>query len=471
MGSERRPRAFASHSKKDKSQRPQRLEAAGEHGSDFSSVLNSFGGGCDLGDEDRHTALEPMFVSKLPPALLLVFSLTACDPGSEESATTETGDTSEDSVGTTGDTSTGDTSTGDTTENETVDTDDSTAGDTTGNTTGNTTGDTTGDTDDDTTTDDTSGAQPCAPDLELYDDANCEQLADGVVAFTPQHKLWSDGLDKHRFIYLPPGETIDVSNPNAWEFPVGTVLWKHFDTPEGQRIETRRLTKHGVGVGADNWTFETFLWNEAGDDVTALEDGLENALGTDHDIPSTEDCQECHNGGQTGMMMPNPNELIDIPLGFSAIQLNHEASETTLASLLADGWLNGSIELADANIPGDAIAEAALGYLHANCGHCHGGPNPPKNLTLWIDIGAATVENTTTYQDTVDQPTQPVMPNMGLDELPPWRILPGDPQNSAIPWRMEKRTNDAAPMPPLGTEIVDDEGLSLVETWINDLGA
>src|SRR5687768_17065614 len=44
------------------------------------------------------------------------------------------------------------------------------------------------------------------------------------IAFAPQYPLWSDGTSKRRWIYLPPGEAIDASRVDAWEFPVGTRL-------------------------------------------------------------------------------------------------------------------------------------------------------------------------------------------------------------------------------------------------------
>ena len=48
------------------------------------------------------------------------------------------------------------------------------------------------------------------------------------IAFSPQYPLWSDGTGKRRWISLPPGTSIDASRPDAWEFPVGTRLWKEF---------------------------------------------------------------------------------------------------------------------------------------------------------------------------------------------------------------------------------------------------
>jgi hypothetical protein len=249
-------------------------------------------------------------------------------------------------------------------------------------------------------------------------------------------------------------------------------LWKHFETAEGKRLETRIIEKVEASKGPDAWEFRTYQWNDAGDDVTEVIDGAENVLGTDHDIPAVEDCTECHSGGDNnamGMAPLGPDQLTDAALGFSAIQLNHADSDTTLTSLMNDGWLSDAIATSDATIPGDATAQAALGYMHANCGHCHGGERPHGNMVVWIPVGTPTVEATTTYLDTVGVSVGPTM-GMGLQDMPGTRIVAGDPTNSAIPWRMGKRTDDDAPMPPLATEVVDDDGLAAVEAWIVALG-
>jgi hypothetical protein len=49
-----------------------------------------------------------------------------------------------------------------------------------------------------------------------------------ATAFTPHYPLWSDGSAKRRWLRLPPGTSIDKSNPDAWEFPRGTKAWKEF---------------------------------------------------------------------------------------------------------------------------------------------------------------------------------------------------------------------------------------------------
>src|SRR5262245_5644757 len=44
--------------------------------------------------------------------------------------------------------------------------------------------------------------------------------------FVPQYPLWSDGAEKSRWIQLPEGARIDVSDVDAWRFPTGTKFWK-----------------------------------------------------------------------------------------------------------------------------------------------------------------------------------------------------------------------------------------------------
>src|SRR5512139_2740662 len=81
------------------------------------------------------------------------------------------------------------------------------------------------------------------------------RLAAGVLAFAPQYPLWSDGTRKRRWILLPPGASIDASRVDAWEFPVGTKVWKEFGY--GGAIETRLIER----VASGSWRFATYVWN------------------------------------------------------------------------------------------------------------------------------------------------------------------------------------------------------------------
>src|SRR5688572_7892642 len=60
------------------------------------------------------------------------------------------------------------------------------------------------------------------------------------VPFVPQYPLWTDGAEKLRWVQLPADATIDVSDIDAWRFPVGARFWKQFSW-NGRKVETRMI--------------------------------------------------------------------------------------------------------------------------------------------------------------------------------------------------------------------------------------
>lgn len=297
----------------------------------------------------------------------------------------------------------------------------------------------------------TDAGPPCEGPPGLYVPGSCTELAPGVRPFAPRYVLWSDGAEKERFVYLPEGSRIDTRDPDAWVFPVGTVFFKTF-IRDGLRIETRINTKVAEGTGLDSWTMRTYAWSEDQLSVTPVSDGVINALGTGHDIPATSLCASCHSGA-----------AVDVGLGFSAIQLNHEGSDTTLAGLYADGWLNAEIDPLDAVVPGSSNVSEALGYLHVNCGGCHGGPNPmpPTDpLVLWVDVGTTDASFTGAYTTAVSHPSGWAGATL--------RVAPGDPDASALILRMSSRV-PGTQMPPIATELPHSDGIAAVRRWIQGL--
>jgi hypothetical protein len=278
-----------------------------------------------------------------------------------------------------------------------------------------------------------------------------------VRVFEPRYKLWSDGASKRRWIYLPPGEVIDTSDMDHWVYPVGTKAWKEF-TSGATRVETRFLHK----VTATSWVMIAYRWRSDGSDADAVPAGAEDANGTQHDIPSRSACLRCHGG------------MADVLLGFSAIQLSHELTGLSLQGLIDEDGLSDPPSTSFA-IPGDELARDALGYLHANCGHCH---NPLSSVyaslksrtpftggpRFWEIVGALdSVEQTEGYASTIGQPNS-IFPDLPI-------IEPHDPSHSEMILRMEVRGKGSIQMPPLATEIVDDAGLGLIEAWITSLPA
>lgn len=280
----------------------------------------------------------------------------------------------------------------------------------------------------------------------LYRDVRTQTLADGVRPFTPRFASWSDGAAKRRWIYIPPGTQIDTSDPDAWSFPVGTRLWKEL-AYDGVRVETRMLYKHGPQ--RDAWTPIAYVWGDDGD-ARARPDGATNARNTGHSVPSAAACMGCHGGTPSGI------------LGFSAIQLPRRgaAGELDLQHLEAARLV--SRPLPSNELPGDATTQAALGYLHANCGHCHNqvrpahtGPrcfDPERSFSFLLrttELGS--LRATATYRTAVGSV-----------------IAASDPGSSEVLDRVQSR-NPWFGMPALGSDVVDQAGVALLRTWIAQL--
>jgi hypothetical protein len=269
----------------------------------------------------------------------------------------------------------------------------------------------------------------------LYADLAGEVLVEGTIATTPRYPLWSDGADKRRWVHIPPGATVDTTDPDHWVFPEGTLAFKEF-TKDGVRVETRRMEKR-----ADGWTFVSYLWREDGTDADAVPDGVPDARGTSHDVPDQQVCALCHVG---------PADLL---LGVDAIQLD-EATQALLPLTAA----------VPATVPGDDGTREALGYLHGNCGSCHragalGGER--SGLLLDVAVGLVDPAEAAALVTGLGKVARHVVG--GTDVV----VVPGDPAASQLWHRMGLRDLEA--MPPRGTEVVDDAGMNVIGAWISAL--
>jgi hypothetical protein len=273
-------------------------------------------------------------------------------------------------------------------------------------------------------------------------------LAPAVRAYRPRFELWSDGAAKQRWVELP-AQAIDTSDIDAWQFPAGTKFWKEFSLG-GRRLETRLLQK--LGPAPDDWVAAAYVWLPDGSDARLSVEGLHDAAGTPHDVPSAAECGACHGGTRSHV------------LGFSAIQLSgpRAAGELSLATLREQNALSAP-PAHEPLIPGDPATVEALGYLHANCSHCHNQQRPARSGARCYDperpfdlsLRTQELERVTTtaaYRSTRD----------GV-------VIPGDAEHSELYRRMESGSIFLRRMPPLATETRDERGFELVRRWIGGL--
>ena len=291
----------------------------------------------------------------------------------------------------------------------------------------------------------------------LYDNITDKSIHPLVKSFTPRFQLWSDGASKARWVYLPECDpVINTQDMNDWSLPVGTRLFKEFAI-DGVKVETRLIER--FGLGKRDFRYATYLWDDDENDARLVApEGLANAKGTQHDVPSLVSCRRCHGDYAYGGGRPSR------ALGFGAMQLNHDSAGFTLAQAAEQGYL--STEPPEFILPGDTTTQDALGYLHVNCGVCHNSSVdglPQANLNLWWDIEATTLEATGAYQTAIGQPSQ-----IFNDQHVGGRIVAGDAEASAVYYRMSQRGNNAQ-MPPVGSEVVDTEGLAIIRSWIEGL--
>ena len=256
--------------------------------------------------------------------------------------------------------------------------------------------------------------------------AGCSEAPEPIQGtFAPQYPLWTDGATKHRSIYLPA--PIDASG-DTWQFPVGTKLTKQFSFG-GVVAETRSMERTAAG-----WQYSVV----AGAPVDV-------APGKRHVVPRQTDCKICHTDG---------------PLGFSALQLSSDrdpnaahaepAGELDLGTLIDRGLVRGYSGPRAPRIAARTPTErAALGYLHGNCGGCHNARTSLASLDM--EMTPATLINRASHY----KPTHA-------------RVTPHAPDESVVVERMRSR-DAVAQMPPLGSQLVDQEGVELVSAWIAEL--
>jgi hypothetical protein len=305
----------------------------------------------------------------------------------------------------------------------------------------------------------------------LYRDRSMSEIGEGVLPFSPQYPLWSDGTTKRRWILLPQGTSIDAIDPDAFDFPLGTRLWKEFAM--GRPIETRMIERLADG----SWRYLTYVWSEDGlEAVLAPMDGIASlpvsgAPGGYYQVPSEYDCRACHDDTTAPV------------LGFTALQLSTDrdplaphaesAQEqfVNLPMLVGAGILRNLPQRLLENPPrvvADSPDErAALGYLHANCGYCHAAPSDTGASVPVAVLLAQRVAGTGDAGD-VRRSLVDVASRYRPQGLTDARlIVPGAAERSVLALRMRSR-NPMVQMPPLGTRVPDLRALALIERWINN---
>lgn len=287
--------------------------------------------------------------------------------------------------------------------------------------------------------------------------SDASQPASGLIPYTVNAPFWSDGADKERWMAVPDGQNIAVGDVGDWSFPGGTVLMKHFRVG-GRLIETRLFMHHPEGV----WGGFSYAWNAAQTDATLLRGGEVRDIGGGQNwiFPSESDCLQCHTAAAGRVL---GLETAQLNRSFTYPQTNRHANQLTTLNhiaLLTPPIADASSQAAmpDPFDTSAALANRARAYLHTNCSQCHRPASPtPSNLDL---------RYTTALSATNACDASPRSGDLGLGASARL-IAPGSATNSLVLNRMNRR--DAHAMPPLGSNVIDTAGVSLIGQWIDSL--
>ncbi len=296
----------------------------------------------------------------------------------------------------------------------------------------------------------------------------------GVVPYDVNTPLFSDYAQKYRFVRLPPGKKATYRDPEAFDFPVGTVLVKSFAYPHDERdpgkgrrlIETRLLVHR-----PDGWKGVPYVWNDGQTEATLEIAGVTKEIrrvGSDgkelthrYSVPNTNQCIGCHE-----------NSRVMKPIGPTARGLNRtfdypDGRENQIAHWTRVGILEGALSPSEAprmavwdDPSTGSLDHRARAWLEANCAHCHNPAGPARTSGLDLRSVQADWAQAGVWKT-------PVAAGRGSG-LRLHDIVPGKPDQSILVYRIES-LEPGIMMPELGRRLRHTEGIALVRQWIAEM--
>ncbi|MEO9892434.1 Ig-like domain-containing protein [Aurantibacter sp.] len=304
---------------------------------------------------------------------------------------------------------------------------------------------------------------------------------DGLIPYDLVESFWSDGAEKKRWMAIPndgshnaSDEKIKYTDVDDWDFPIGSVLVKHFELPIDERNPTltKRLeTRFSVKASDGNFYFVTYKWNEQQTDATLLTSGLDENIGITKangssdtqtwSYPSTIDCVSCHNpttGGVIGAKSRFLNKDYTYPktgdTGNQLVTLSHLG---ILDQAITDVDTNGILTSKSIDDPTASLDDKARSYLDLNCAYCHRpgtGNRGDFDLRLNLDLVQTGVLTASPY-----------IP-LGI---PNEKIVAAGNVSSSILYHRMNSIDPSIKMPPISKNKIDVKAVTLINEWIGQL--
>jgi len=292
---------------------------------------------------------------------------------------------------------------------------------------------------------------PKLSQLNLFKDDMADfQYNDNVYEYNLSTPLFTDYAYKLRLITVPDGKQFTYTDGGLLEYPNNTIMAKTFyylnderDSSLGKKIiETRVLIKKG-----GEWIARNYFWNEDQKDAVLDDDAHDiqvnwiDDLGVsksiDYKVPSNTMCMQCH----------KLNEKI-VPIGPKARAMNFDYNGENILQFFKDNNILVDApevtqipvlpDWSDTSLP---LENRARAYLDVNCAHCHqkgGSYNRDFGDKFYFNFETPFTES-----------------NIYLE-----RTQISDRIGTPIPGYF---------MPLIGTSVKHDEGIELLNAYIDSL--
>lgn len=294
--------------------------------------------------------------------------------------------------------------------------------------------------------------------------------APGLVPYSVNSPLWSDGAYKSRWIALATNTTIDFAATGEWTFPQGTVFIKHFDLPvsetdpgQTRRLETRLLVcdTNGYVYGASYKWRSDYSDADLVDSTTNVDYTITTATGTRTQTwtyPGRQDCLRCHTlaaGGVLGVKTRQLNGDLTYPSGVTDNQIRAWSHAGMFRSPVDESAIPQYAKLVKVTDTSASPEYRVRSFLDANCSQCHRPGGVPALFDTRFDTPLARQNLTNGF---VVNPLN----------IPGARtVLPANPGHSILYLRVSSLGDTK--MPPLAKNTVDRDAVAALDLWINSL--
>ena len=306
-----------------------------------------------------------------------------------------------------------------------------------------------------------------------------------VIPYEPISSLFTDYAHKKRFVWMPNGTKASFSGDDEiLDLPAGSAIVKTFYYDNVQPSNTTKIIETRIMIRkSDGWLFADYVWNEEQNEaVLDLNGSSKNIIfkddnnvirNVDYRIPNESQCIVCH---KTKSYENGNYVQRNIPIGIKPQNLNKSynygnETKNQLTKWIELGKLSNNFSLpteanttVNYNDNSQSLDKRVRSYFDINCAHCHKehGHCDYRPVRFAFTETNNNLTNMGVCVDTEDmQNFEPALSKI---------VTPGNIYRSMLYHRLNTM-DETFRMPLHGRTIIHEEGVQLVEEWINSLNS